>query len=240
MEDTKHFIAQNGLNGAVFIAFAVGCWVLFQPETVLLFAKSLMALQNASAVLSFLFAAILTPIVGYAVQAISLIPYYLGGGPYRDESRRMIADLVRDRVNIHPNINEKTKVTLRKIADDSIFVAIYYKEAPQYLIEWARRRRDTQHLGDNWAAAAVLGVFFAFLAMIIFGFSEPLRGYIIKFVGVVLLVLWVAGLHFMRRKMKDEADGMETVWALIHLHPEVASVAPGPGASEASTSTSVA
>jgi hypothetical protein len=222
MEDSKHFLAQNGLNGAVFFVFAISFWLIFQRDEALGILLMIINMPNASVIVSGLFAAILAPIIGFLIQGIVLAFFYLKSlSAYNDPSRALIAGRVRENINADSRISEEIKKRLASFADDWIFVAVYYQEAPASLIEWARRRRDSQHLGENWTTAAACGVIFAYVAQLIASVPEGPRIQLLKGLAIAALLVWGAGFLYMRKMMKKEADGMELVWTLSHLYPSI-------------------
>jgi MFS family permease len=114
-----------------------------------------------------------------------------------------------------------------KTHPDPIFVALYHTKAPVHLIEWARRRRTYSYLGITGVIAAGLGALSGLLLVAYLDGSAIWKsasdsqaavrvGDIVSFflIAVTALLLLI-NIYDLSRRMKQDADQMELVWALM-------------------------
>lgn len=215
----KHFLTQNSFSGAVFFVFALGIWLTFSPTEASSLLWQFLKLPNGSVIISGVFAAVSSPMIGLLIQGIVLFSFYvIGRHPYEDQSRKLVADRIRQNIEESADIDPETKKKIQALPNDSLFVVYYYQLAPEQLIEWARRRRDSQHMGENWAVAAITGIVFSFVVQFIAHLESGPRSLIISVMSIFFVVVWVAGMFFLRRKMKNDVDGLELVWALDRMY----------------------
>lgn len=209
-----HFVAQNAFTGVVFFVFVLtGIWFVYPyADGVLL---GLIFSDNYGPAITALITA---PILGVLLQGFwAFAQYRIKGHPYRDLARQEIAKRIKRAVRQSSVIPDEIKSRLRKAPDDSLFVWYYYSGASDKLVEWARRRRDFQYIGDNWTAGAVCGVVAGLIIGGVWRFnlydSRLLTGAILVFA----LLTWVTGLQYLRAKMAKDVDSMELLWLCAEL-----------------------
>ncbi len=210
-----HFLLQNALTGFVFLVFTFCSLWLVNDKT------GADALNIFSTQWQIVAVVLATPIVGLLVQSVYMFFVYLRGHPYDDESRKQAAEKIRSAINSIDAIPRDLKSKLLKLPNDSLFVWLYYSDAPDKLVEWARRRRDLQHLGENWTTASVLGLLAGVTIGIVMRFPFSQNPIFWSIVLGVVSVVWAIGLIFLRSKMKTDADALELTWTLARLYPDI-------------------
>jgi hypothetical protein len=136
------------------------------------------------------------------------------------DSTRWYSFLFHDSINALKN-NQRPN----SVPDDSLFVWLYYFDAPVHMIEWARRRRDYYYLGVSWSLAALIGLIFGMIiGGVVAGYSEEItlewaRGG--KWLGIIALFIfwsiWVVCAFWLGIQMKHDVDSMELIWACARL-----------------------
>lgn len=222
-----HFLVRYSFTGVIFLLFTLaGLWAVNDGAAIALmqqFAGSNM--QVGPAIIS---AVATVPVIGVVLHGIYLVSNYLASGhSFSDEARKQVALHIRNEADA---LDDRWKKHFKKegetvLPDDSLFVWLYYFDAPPHLIEWARRRRDYFYLGMSWAMAVGLGL--------VSGMAAGLLVYAHTGVGVrlapapklcyvVLLFIFSAGFaagsSWLGRQMKRDADAMELVWATARLN----------------------
>ena len=218
MGDT-HFLLQNTLSGLVFIFFGLcGIWFFNEGAAynlVTLFLKT--SQWQALAVLLF------SPFFGIIVQGAGRLFRYkvLQRNSYEAEPRKIVADVIRRALISVKTIDNKFKIKIMNSPDDSLFVWFYYLNAPQHLIEWERRRRDIQQLGENWLAATMIGLTLGATLGLLDKFQFLSSSGFLRTLFILILLVWMLGMLLMIRKLKEEVDAMDLIWVLAKARPEI-------------------
>lgn len=203
MED-KHFLLQNTLTGIILLVFFIGGLRIFNEKA-------------SFDVINFFFnnwknlsVLILSPIIGIIIQGIwMLIQYKILRNPYRGKLRKYVAELIRTAIQSMDGVPDNIKHSINKSSNNSLFAWLIYADAPPSLIEWGRRMRDFQHLGENWATAGILGILIGSICALVR--SDQIYS-IIPFIISIISIIWIIGLFFLRKKMKEDVEGMEITW----------------------------
>lgn len=212
-----HFLLQNTLSGLVFLFFAwCGIWIVNDQAASFLKTPFLTHWQSLVLVL-------FSPFLGSIIQGVWTFFAYVvrRQHPYKDEARSLIGEKIRVALENTKSLSKEVKDNLSSAPDDSLFVWYYYSGATEQLIEWARRRRDFQHIGENWSTATLSGFLIGLIIGAILYFDFAYSGVFLKSLFFVIAVFWMLGLITMRRMMKKDADAMEMVWALAQIYPEL-------------------
>ena len=211
----KHFLLQNTLTGIILIIFfMIGIGISNHSAASTIIQFFLNKWQNLSAL-------IISPIIGIVVQGVFMYFAYKKNHPYQTALRKAVANTVRNVLQPNNSIPQKIKSLLTDSPDDSIFMCILYKNTPEYIIEWGRRRRDFQHLGENWSTATIIGITFGFLTglglRLAFVSSTPF----FIFLSLLFTFLWIFGLISLSKKMKKDVEAMEITSICVYLDPEI-------------------
>jgi len=210
-----HLLLQNTFTGLILVGFFLcGIW-LVSEETATALINGISSHWEMVAIVAF------SPILGILVQGIWMFMVYIRRHPYQDEARRQVASRIRTVLQSLDTVPNEIKRRLSTLPDDSLFVWLFYSDAPQHLIEWDRRRRDFQHLGENWAAAAVLGLLLGVGAGVVVAFQFALSRLLLQGLIVAFALAWIMGLLVLRGRMRADAEAMELTWVCARLHPEV-------------------
>jgi hypothetical protein len=160
-----HFLVRYSFTGVIFVLFALGgLWAVNDAAAHSVIGQ--FSGSNKEVGAAFISAVATVPIIGVLIHGIYLIISYLKWGhSFPDAARSEVANAIREKVESSATLSEEWKSRFRKgpanprpMPDDSLFVWLYYFDAPQQLIEWARRRRDYFYLGMSWSMAARLGM----------------------------------------------------------------------------------
>ena len=210
----SHLTFQQGLVGIVLAGAAVaGHWVVEPTQTVAFLTALDSAKWAAAATL------LVSPLIGLTVQAIALAFLYFRSHPYPGDARELVAGRVKEAISLSATASRETKEVITGAPSDALFVWYYYTQAPGQLIEWARRRRDGQHLGENLITASLLGIALGIATglMGLAKISPPIGHAWLVFLLLAGVVVWVFALLFLRRKMRNDAEAMELLWAYAAL-----------------------
>ncbi|HEX8236826.1 MAG TPA: hypothetical protein VF600_12790 [Abditibacteriaceae bacterium] len=213
-----HFIVRHALTGIVLLGFSLcGLWMI-DPNLALTAFKFVFATKDVS----FGSALLATPVLGVIVQGVYTAFLYRFGDAFTDSARIQIGERIKNEVLARPITGMKEDVrqaycdAFTSMPDDSPFVWLYHSEAPPHMVEWARRRRSYHYLGMNWAIAAALGLAVGvFLPLLLDAPYWLQRGLV-----AVFAIAWIMGTSWLAKKMKQDVDCMELVWACSHLYPE--------------------
>lgn len=202
-----HFLIRNGLSGGVFLAFVVsGIWVgagADEAQGALKWMSDHDALVIA-----------VSPLLGVMLQGLYLTHAYRSGSVFEDAAREIVAGRIRG------NWLKDYGCPLDDHSSDNLFVPVYHSQAQNHFIEWARRRRSYYYLGKNCIYGAALGsatglIAVAFSASAI---QMPLWGRAVLGASSVLAVALVT--LPLARRMKQDADRAEAIWAVSYLRPD--------------------
>ncbi|MBP0446383.1 hypothetical protein J8J14_16535 [Roseomonas sp. SSH11] len=212
-----HFLIRNGIAGGIFLALAfAGMWATSPDDAARVFG----ALTDVQSLVVALVAAA-TPVIGICLQSLVLIFRYTRRDMFTDDARRLVARRFREAIHSDANWRSTFGDLLDSGVDDRVFVSIYHRTAPQHLIEWARRRRSYNYLGETCACAVVIGftigLFIPDLINAGIWGSERAR---ILFV-IIPGVIWTIASLWLARKMRQDADRMELAWAIHELVPDL-------------------
>jgi hypothetical protein len=210
-----HFLLQNTFTGLILVGFFLcGIW-LVNEQTAVALIDSIFSHWEMVAIIAF------SPILGILVQGAWMFIVYIRRHPYQDEVRRQVASRIRTVLQSLDMVPDDIKRRLLALPDDSLFVWLFYSDAPQHLVEWDRRRHDFQHLGENWAAAAALGLLGGGSVGVIVAFPFAHSRLFLQGLVAVFSLVWIVGLLVLRRKMKTDVEAMELTWACARFHPEI-------------------
>ena len=229
-----HFLLQNSLSGVVLFGFILCGIRIFDPSLAEAIAKYVFTNDKIISLL------LVTPLLGILVKVTRMLiakyfqpvakTFSCFEPSYQDRQRKETANKIRAAVIRRKIPIDDISNRLEHIPDDSLFVWLYYTDAPQHLIEWERRRRDLQHLGENWSVAAILGFIFGMISGsigLLLSRCEEGKNYTcwinVLFIlcSCFLIFVWVKGLTELQRHMKDDADGMNLIWLCSRLDPEL-------------------
>ena len=210
-----HFLIRNGISGGIFLALVLaGIWVVSPNDAAALLAK----LKDAQSLVVAAVAAA-TPVIGICLQCLVLFYRYSRQGMFTDDARRLVAERFREAVNSDENWRRSFGAMLDADSKvhDRVFVSIYHRTAPLHLIEWARRRRSYNYLGETCALAALIGFLVGLLTPAITQ-AEIWKITAVRFVVVAdVCAIWIAAAFWLAHKMKQDADRMELAWAIYEM-----------------------
>ncbi len=213
----KHFLLQNSLTGIILILF------LIVGMSITNYSISYKTITFFLSNWQYLSVLILTPIIGIVVQGSFMFFIFKvkKRHPYQNNLRSLIANSVRKIVMSSDNIPKIIKSQLSDLPDDSIFMWILYSNSPEHIIEWGRRRRDFQHLGENWVTATIIGLIIGIFTGIglKINFINSIT-FLIVFTSI-MSIFWSIGLYFLRNKMKLDVEAMELASIYSYLIPDI-------------------
>ncbi|OPL14243.1 MAG: hypothetical protein AVO38_11985 [delta proteobacterium ML8_D] len=136
-----------------------------------------------------------------------------GWGLYRDEARRKIAE---EHFKEYAEGNKQKGCSRPKVCIipressfwDPIFVIDYYQDCPKELIEWARRKRDSQLFSLNMITAIILGLFGG--ASVNALYTNAVYPSIPGLMCSLVVTLFLSLSYFYHKKLADYA---ELIWA---------------------------
>jgi hypothetical protein len=230
-----HFLVRYSFTGVIFLVFALGgLWVINDDAAVRVMGTfSGSNMQVGPAVIS---AVATVPVIGVMIHGLYLIfGYLMWGHSFPDEARKQVAEVIREKANALTALDQQWKdhfttneASPKFLPDDSLFVWLYYFDAPPHLIEWARRRRDYFYLGVSWAMAAGIGLFLGMLAgrlvfhhlnVTVHWAPQPKCGYAVAI--LIFCALWIVAASWLGWLMKKDVDAMELAWAAARLNADL-------------------
>lgn len=152
------------------------------------------------------------PLFGFLIYQLTVALW--GWGLYRDEARRIIAEKRfegYDKEDWNGCLRPTKKIrgmNRESLFWDPVFVIDYYQDCPKELIEWARRKRDSQLFSLNIITAIVVALLGG--ALINTLYSDSVFPSKRALVLVVILLLFLSRSYFHHKKLADYA---ELIWA---------------------------
>lgn len=236
--DDVHFVLRHALSGAILVLFVMFGWWVVDPVGLVALRGALV--EDLSATVTVALA--LFPVIGVTLQGVRLFILSHGDhGLFRDRARSVVAEAMRRAfADIEPGelpLDAHEQALLDSAPDDSFFVWLYHREAPNDLIEWARRRRSYYYLGINWGMGGLAGFVLGTLAPDFLRLPHPAQAIVMA----VAAVVWGAGALWAGRRMRTDVDSMEYLWSAARVRPQLrarlnrtlGALATGPAASQA-------